>query len=274
MKRRPCVVAVTENGETRCGLTTAYRGLGGIPSRLIKRETGKDGNLLPLFENMKLQSEVSLEQYLEYLDHPENADDFSAMVEIDIDHNIIRVDEDMGEEREYYEFPIDLLVERAWMLKDFTKKGPDAISQKRIYKAMEHLKEAPPSQKLGLTEKGRQALQDATDPSKTHSYRWYVIENINAPEQRVDHDLPLEEAVHLYAGLDCADKRLGVTKDSIASVDLAIRYDGREWISEDWTKLDSFKDDPVAAEAVSLLQQTMEEQTAAQGPTIGGMNFG
>jgi len=100
-----------------------------------------------------------------------------------------------------------------------------------------------------------------------------VIENINDPDHRVDHDLPLEEAVQLYTGLDCADKRLGVTKDQIASVDLAIRHEGREWVSEDWTKLDSFRDDPVVAEAAALLRQTME-QTAAQRPAIGGMNLG
>ena len=32
--------------------------------------------------------------------------------------------------------------------------------------------------------------------------------------------LPLEEAMQLYASLDCEDKRLGVTKDSIAAVEL------------------------------------------------------
>jgi len=227
---------------------------------------------------MKLQSEISLEQYQAYLDHPENADDFSAMIEIDLDHNIVHVDEDMGEEREYHEFPIDLLMEKAQQLKSFTKKpGPNAIPQKHIYQAMKPRTEASHSQKLGLTEKGRQALRDAANPNKAHSYRWYVIENINDFDLRVDHDLPLDEAVQLYAGLDCADKRLGVTKDGFASVDLAIRYDGREWVSEDWTKLDSFRDDPAVAEAVSLLQQTIEEQASDQVPTInsiGGMNFG
>lgn len=136
MKRRPCVIAVTENGVTRCGLTTAYLGLGGIPYRLLKRNTDQDGNPLPLFENMKLQSEISLEQYQGYLDHPENADEFSAMIEIDVDHNIVRVDEDMGEEREYHEFPIDLLLERARQLKCFTKKpGSNAIPQTNFHPA-------------------------------------------------------------------------------------------------------------------------------------------
>jgi len=129
------------------------------------------------------------------------------------------------------------------------------------------------AQKLGLTEKGRQMLQDAADPNKAHSYRWYVIENINDPEQRQDHDLPLEKAVQLYAGLDCADKRLGVTKDGIASVDLLIRQGDREWVPEDWTKLDSFAKDPVVSGAAALLQLTLKGQTPEQGGmTMGGMS--
>ena len=84
------------------------------------------------------------------------------------------------------------------------------------------------TQQMGLTEQGRQRLRNAADPTLPHRYEWYVIEYIHTPERRIDHDLPLEEAIQLYAGLDCADKRLGVTKDSISAVDLAIRWDGRE----------------------------------------------
>ena len=120
-------------------------------------------------------------------------------------------------------------------------------------------------QTFGLTEKGRQQLRDAADPAMPHSYSWYVIEHLNTPELRADHELPLEDAVQLYAGLDCADKRLGVSKDGVAAVDLAIRMDGREWLSEDWRKLDSFKADPVVAGAVEQLRQTLENQTQEQG---------
>lgn len=94
--RKPSVITVIENGETRCGLTTAIRGVGGVPYRLHKRVVDENGRHLPLFENMKLQTEISVEEYLRYLDHPENADDFKALIEIDVDHNIIRVDEDSG----------------------------------------------------------------------------------------------------------------------------------------------------------------------------------
>ena len=120
-------------------------------------------------------------------------------------------------------------------------------------------------QTFGLTEKGRQQLRDAADPAMPHSYSWYVIKHLNTPELRADHELPLEDAVQLYAGLDCVDKRLGVTKDGIAAVDLAIRMDGREWLPEDWRRLDSFKADPVVAGAVEQLRQTLENQTLEQG---------
>jgi len=275
MRRRPCIVSITENGETRCGLTTAFFGLGGIPYRLINRDTDWGGNPFPLYQNMKFQSEISPEQYQEYLDHPEMADDFSAIIEIDADHNIIRVDEDMGEEREYHEFPIDLLLEKAQEIRSsFSKMGPNMISRKSIYRAMKYPAETSLSQKPCVTVEGLHALRDTANPSKPHSYRWYVIENINDPDRRVDHDLPLEEAVRLYAGLGCADKRLGVTKDGIASVDLAIRMDGREWVSEGWAKRFSFRGDQVIAEAAALLRQALEAQTPEQGMTIGGMDLG
>jgi len=128
-------------------------------------------------------------------------------------------------------------------------------------------------QAFGLTEKGRQLLLDAADPGKPHDYSWYVIENINTPEHQVNHTLPLEEAVQMYVTLDCEDKRMGVTKDGIASVDLAIRLDGREWLPEDYHKSACFAEDPVVADAVTQLQQAMENQTHDQNMTMGGMQF-
>ena len=124
------------------------------------------------------------------------------------------------------------------------------------------------AQQMGLTEKGRRMLRDAADSAFPHSYDWYVIAHINTPERRLDHHLPLEEAIGLYAGLDCGDKRLGVTKDGIAAVDLAIHWDGREWLSGDRLKLDSFKDDPVVADAAAKLQQMLDEH-----PAVGQVTF-
>lgn len=128
-------------------------------------------------------------------------------------------------------------------------------------------------QKMGLTEKGRQMLRDAADPAKPHDYRWYVIEHINDSQRRVDHELSLEEAVQMYTSLDCEDKRLGVTKDGIATVDLIIRLDGREWFPKDREKLDSFSTDNVVAGAVERLQQALSKQEPEQGITMGGMNL-
>ncbi len=150
MRRRPCVIAVIENGEIRCGLTNAYTGLGGIPYRILKGTNTAEGEQpKPLFESMRCHTEISPERYQEYLDHPENADDFSAMIEIDLEQNTIRVDEDMGEEREYHEFPVDVLLEQAKQLRSsFTKPGSNMIPQKIIYKAMKGFEAKPPEQDM------------------------------------------------------------------------------------------------------------------------------
>ena len=124
------------------------------------------------------------------------------------------------------------------------------------------------AQTLGLTGKGRQALKDAADPSKAHTYSWYAIEQINTPDMRRGKSGPLEEAVQAYTRLDRADKRLGVTKDSIDAVDLVICLNGREWLSNDWTKLDSFKEDPVVAAAASTLQAELGAK-----PLVGRVSF-
>ena len=121
------------------------------------------------------------------------------------------------------------------------------------------------TQQMGLTKKGLQALRDAADPTLPHSYDWYVIDHINS---QVMDQLPLEEAMQLYASLDCEDKRLGVTKDNIAAVDLAIRWEGREWLSMDRLKLDSFKDDPVVADAAGQIQKMLDES-----PAVGRVTF-
>lgn len=113
-------------------------------------------------------------------------------------------------------------------------------------------------QKMGLTESGHQKLRDAADPNVSHTYDWYVMESINTPEESFTDGLSLEDAIQRYAASGWPDKRLGVTKDDIAAVDLLIRHDGREWVSEDWTKGDSFSKDPTIAEAAALLRRTLE----------------
>ena len=127
------------------------------------------------------------------------------------------------------------------------------------------------TQKCGLTPQGLRQLQDAAGPGKPHAYEWYVFKDINAPEERMERTPSLEAAIRAYAALDCADKRLGVEKDGIAAVDLVIRWDGREWVSEDWTRLESFAQDPTIADAAAKMRQLLENQTPDQGMTMGGM---
>ena len=81
----------------------------------------------------------------------------------------------------------------------------------------------------GLTETGRQMLRDAADPGLPHSYDWYVLEAYNTAEERMTSGLTLEDAIRQYTASEHASKRLGVTKDGIAAVDLVIQLDGREW---------------------------------------------
>ena len=110
----------------------------------------------------------------------------------------------------------------------------------------------------------------ANDSAPSHSYDWYVIEHIHTPELRADHRLPLEEALRLYACLDCADKRLGVARDGAAAVDLAVHWDGHECLPEDHRKLGTFRADPVVADAAARLQHMLDEQPIAGRVTFAG----
>ena len=51
-------------------------------------------------------------------------------------------------------------------------------------------------------------------------------------------------------------------------MDLAIHQEGREWLSGDWLKLDSFKDDPVVADAAGQIQKMLDES-----PAVGRVTF-
>ena len=123
----------------------------------------------------------------------------------------------------------------------------------------------------GLTESGLQKLQDTADPRFPHNYDWYVIEDCNTAYATFTDGLSLEDAIQQYTASGHDDKRLGVTKDDIAAVDLVIRHDGREWVSEDWTKSTSFAQDPTVADAVTRMRQLLENQVPTQGMTMGGM---
>ena len=48
-----------------------------------------------------------------------------------------------------------------------------------------------------LTEEGKKALRDAADPNLTHTYNWYVITNCGSPEEQIQQDMTMEEAIRV-----------------------------------------------------------------------------
>ena len=123
----------------------------------------------------------------------------------------------------------------------------------------------------GLTEKGMQRLRNAADPSLPHTYAWFVLTECNTTQEQFFGELTLEEAIQLYQGSDAPEKRLGVTKDSIATVDIVHMAGGKQRFFPDYQKLESFKADPVIYEAVRRLHQELIQNSSAQNMSMGGM---
>lgn len=121
----------------------------------------------------------------------------------------------------------------------------------------------------GLTEAGKQALRDAADPSLPHTYAWFVMTDTNTPQEHIRQDLTLEEAIQIYQGSDADEKRLGVTKDSIATVDFVHFQSGEQQFFTDHEKLESFRSDAVVAEAVERLHQQLNQPDI--GIRMGGI---
>lgn len=121
----------------------------------------------------------------------------------------------------------------------------------------------------GLTEAGKQALRDAADPSLPHTYAWYVMTDTNTPQEKIRQNLTLEEAIQIYQDSDVGEKRLGVTKDGIATVDIVHAQDGEQRFFGDHEKLESFRSDPVVEEAVEQLHQQLEQPNI--GIRMGGI---
>ena len=124
----------------------------------------------------------------------------------------------------------------------------------------------------GLTEAGKQALREAADPDRPHTYAWFVMTDCNIPGEQIYRDLTLEEAIRTYLDSDRPEKRLGVTKDGIATVDLVRSLNGEQHFLTDHLQLDSFKRDPEIAAAVKTLRLELEQNTPQQGITIGGLS--
>ena len=123
----------------------------------------------------------------------------------------------------------------------------------------------------GLTEAGKQALREAADPGRSHTYAWFVLTDCSTPEEQICRNLTLEEAIQIYQDSDRPEKRLGVTKDEVATVDLVRSVDGEQQFFEDYRKLDSFRDDPVVTGAVEALHQELEQTAPQWGMKLGGM---
>lgn len=120
----------------------------------------------------------------------------------------------------------------------------------------------------GLTEKGLQALRDVADPSIPHTYAWFVMTDCNTPQEELHRDLTLDEAIQLFQDSDRSEKRLGVTKDAFATVDIVRMVDGDQSFFTDYQKLESFKNDPTIFEAVEQVHQELENVAQDQGMTM------
>lgn len=124
---------------------------------------------------------------------------------------------------------------------------------------------------FGLTEAGKQALRDAADPAKFHTYQWFVIENVGMDDEDLTGNLTLEDAIQCFTGAECEIKVLGVTKDNISTVDLvASRYGELQHLPY-YQSFDSTKEDPVILGAVEQLHQVLDTPEIAAGMEIGGM---
>ena len=89
--------------------------------------------------------------------------------------------------------------------------------------------------------------------------------------EQIQQDMTMEEAIRVYQDTDEKEKRLGVTKDEIATVDLVRLADCEQQFFGDYQVMDYFKDDPVILQAVQILHQALGEENPVQGMTMGGI---
>lgn len=123
----------------------------------------------------------------------------------------------------------------------------------------------------GLTEEGKKALAGAVDPTRPHTYAWYVMTDCNTPDEQLHQDLALEEAIQIYQDSDRPEKRIGVSKDGITAVDIVHMANSEQRFFEDYRRLDSFREDPVILEAVEQLHEKLDQAAPSQGITMEGM---
>lgn len=161
--KRASVIAVTENGKARYCSTKIYGGIAGVALRLIKNEKDAQGNQVPLFERLDRVKEMDRMEFLVYAEHPENADDLFSFIEIDADENVIRIDEDRKEERQYHEYPLDLLIGKAKEVVGINPySGYESLNRDRLYREMRQAVTGGTGQEMGRTggTKERDAAQE------------------------------------------------------------------------------------------------------------------
>lgn len=135
-ERRPSIIAVTENRITRYGMTSSYGGLASIALRLLENAHDEGENVTPYFERLMPINEVKEMVFRDYEGRPADADELVSFAEIDVDQNIIRIDDDIREEREYHEYPLDLLLEQTAQLKT-ARPNSSYINKQHLYNAMD-----------------------------------------------------------------------------------------------------------------------------------------
>lgn len=123
----------------------------------------------------------------------------------------------------------------------------------------------------GLAEEGKRQLQAAAEPGVPHQYEWFVITEINTPKEQHCQELTLEDAIQTYEDSPQPEKRLGVTKNGIATVDLVCTCEGEQRFFEDYKKLASFREDPVIATAVERIHEKLGQDAPCQEMQMGGM---
>ncbi|MCQ4935963.1 hypothetical protein [Anaerotignum propionicum] len=57
-------------------------------------------------------------------------------------------------------------------------------------------KEAEENSQFGFTNEGLAALKRASDSTATHSYRWFVLENLGLPNEMLEYASSLEDAIY------------------------------------------------------------------------------
>lgn len=134
--KRPSIIAVTEKGTTRYGIASGYGGLASIALRLLKNAYDKDGNAVSYFERLDPITEVKESVFQDYTNRLEDTDELLSFAEIDVDKNVIRIDEDRKEEREYHEYPLDRLLEKAARIRRDNGHNGYTINKEHLYGAM------------------------------------------------------------------------------------------------------------------------------------------